>query len=72
MQPSIIARVRQRFVAGVDDGAVVLHPLEEVILDVVRALADLERNWFLHGRNFATQPNRADGPNPPRPRVKHT
>ena len=34
--------IRQRFVAGVDDGPVELHPLIDVVDDVIRALGELE------------------------------
>ena len=42
VQAAETARVGERFVARVDDGAVELHPLEKVVVDVVRALAHLK------------------------------
>ena len=42
MQPAIFAVVGERLVARVDDGAVELHPLVDVVDDVIGALADLE------------------------------
>jgi DNA-binding transcriptional LysR family regulator len=41
VQAAVFARVGQRFVARVDDGAVELHPLEQVVVDVIGPLADL-------------------------------
>jgi len=49
MQTPVFPRVGERFVAGVDDGTVVLHPLEEIVLDEIGALADLKFD-----RAFAT------------------
>src|ERR1700731_600025 len=42
MEPPIFPVIRQRLVARIDDGAIELHPLVDVIDDVVRALAELE------------------------------
>ena len=42
MQAAILAIVGQRLVARVDDRAVELHPLVDVVDDVIGALADLE------------------------------
>jgi hypothetical protein len=52
-QPAIFAGVGQRFVAGVDDGAVELHPFEKVVVDVIGALADLEKVLLPDARQFA-------------------
>lgn len=35
--------ISEGFVAGIDDGAVELHPLEEFVIDVIGALAELEK-----------------------------
>src|SRR5256886_2831543 len=42
MESAVFPRVRQRFVARVDDGAVELLPFKQVVIDILRALADLE------------------------------
>ena len=42
MQPPVFAVIRVRLVAGVDDGPVELHPLVDVVYDVIGALRDLE------------------------------
>ena len=42
MEPAILSRVGQRFIPGVDDRPVELHPLKQVVVDVVRPLADLK------------------------------
>jgi hypothetical protein len=35
--------IGEGFVAGIDDGAIELHPLEEFVIDVIGALAELEK-----------------------------
>src|SRR5258708_1039981 len=65
METAILARVGEWFIASVNDGAVVLHPLEEIILDVIGALADLKKGGFLALHDFSAKsrrPNRADSP----------
>ena len=42
MQAAVFPRIGEGFVARVDNGAVELHPLKQVVIDVIRALADLE------------------------------
>ena len=42
MEPPVFSIIGQRFVARVDDGAIELHPLVDVVHDVVGALAELE------------------------------
>src|SRR5512133_3464342 len=42
MQPPIFPVIGQRLVAGIDDGAIELHPLINVIDDVISTLAQLE------------------------------
>ena len=42
MQPAIFAIIGQRLVARVDDGAIELHPLINVVHDVIGPLAELE------------------------------
>ena len=42
MQPPVFAVIGERFVARVDDRAVELHPLVDVVDDVIGALAELE------------------------------
>jgi len=43
VEAAVFAGVGQRFIAGVDDGAVELHPFEQVVGDEIGALADLKR-----------------------------
>src|SRR5947209_6621758 len=45
MEPPIFAIIRQRLVARVDDGAIELHPLVDVVHDVIGALTQLKRDW---------------------------
>ena len=68
VQPSIKTRVGQRFIAGVNDGAIVLHPFKEIILDVIRALADLERNCCLRWSGLSAKLHRPNGTDAPRTR----
>ena len=42
MQPAIFAVIGVRLIAGVDDRAVELHPLVDVVDDVIGALGDLK------------------------------
>src|SRR6266853_4993804 len=44
MEPPIFAVIGQRLVTRVDDGAVELHPLLDVVHDVVGALTELKRD----------------------------
>ena len=44
MEPAIFAIIGQRLVARVDDGAIELHPLINVVDDVIGALAQLKRD----------------------------
>src|SRR5437899_1703716 len=67
MEAAILARVGQWLITSVNNGAIVLHPLEEIILDVIRPLADLKQRRFLALHDFAAKargPNRADAPRP--------
>ena len=67
MEAAIFPRVGQRFVAGIDDGAIELHPLEKIIVDVVRPLADLEMAVRAVPQQVAAQlgaGGRADPPGP--------
>ena len=42
MEPAIFPVIGQRLIARVDDGAIELHPLVNVVDDVIGALAQLE------------------------------
>ena len=42
----ILIRIGQRLVPRVDDRSVLLHPLEEIVNDVVRALGNLKRQLW--------------------------
>src|SRR4030088_1683758 len=51
MQPAIFAVIGQRLVARIDDGAIELHPLVDVVDDVIGALAQLKNDmWFRRRR----------------------
>ena len=52
MQPPIFAIIGQRLVARIDDGAIELHPLVDVVHDVIGALADLKIDLRLRLRHF--------------------
>ena len=56
-----MARVGEGFVAGVNDGAVVLDPFEEIILDVIGALADLEEGGVFALDDLAAKTDGANG-----------
>src|SRR5688572_19781755 len=43
MNTAILIRIGQWFISGIDDGAILLHPFEEIIHDVVGALRELKR-----------------------------
>jgi hypothetical protein len=43
MNTAILIRVSQWFISGIHDGAILLHPFEEIIHDVIRALGELKR-----------------------------
>src|ERR1700736_2219136 len=58
MEPAILAIIGQRLVARVDDGTVELHPLINVVDDVVGALAELKRDRLLLLRRFEIEGER--------------
>ena len=58
MQSPILPWISKRFVASIDDRAVVLHPLKEIVLDVIRPLADLERDRRFGTRQFEIERKR--------------
>src|SRR6185503_11286982 len=63
MEPAILARIGQWFIARVDNGSIVLHPFEEVVLDVIGALGNLEQGRLLaldHLTAKTRGPNRSD------------
>src|SRR2546421_11290050 len=65
MQSAIFAVVGQRLVARVNDRAVELHPLINVVHDVIRALADLKVDPLFRGRNVKVEGERIGLPDPP-------
>src|SRR6476660_127310 len=52
MQPPIFPVIGQRLVARIDDGTIELHPLINVVDDVIRALTQLEINLALRLRRL--------------------
>src|SRR5439155_8168242 len=66
VQSPVLAGVGQWLIASVNYGAIVLHPLEEIVLDIIRALADLEKGRFLALHHFTAEPRRPDRSNPTR------
>ena len=62
MEPAIFAIIGQGFVARVDDCAIKLHPLVDVVDDVVGALAELERDRRLRLRRFEIERERVGLP----------
>src|SRR5436190_15712200 len=64
-------RVGQRFVTGVDDRAIVLNPFEEIVLDVIGALADLERSGLLSRWRFAAETGGPDAADAARTAKQH-
>ena len=68
MQPAILAVIRQRLVARVDDRAVELHPLIDVVHDVIGTLADLEIDARFLLRKLEIERERVRLPHPARRR----
>src|ERR1700730_1300226 len=64
MEPAIFSIIGQRLIARVDDGAVELHPLVNVVDDVVGALAELKRDRRLRLRWFEIERERVCLPYP--------
>src|SRR5690349_19215404 len=52
MKAAIFPIIRQRLIARVDDRAVELHPLVNVVHDVVGSLAELELNRLFRRRHL--------------------
>jgi len=44
VEPPIFAIICQRLVSSVDDGSIELHPLINIVYDMIGPLADLKRN----------------------------
>src|SRR4051794_37624893 len=66
MQSAILPVVRERLVARVDDRAVELHPLIDVVHDVIGALADLEIDARIALRDLEIEGERVRLPHPAR------
>src|SRR4026207_1632021 len=47
MNAPVLIRVGQRLISGIDDRAVLLHPLKEIVHNIVSALRDLKREESL-------------------------
>ena len=47
MNATVLIRIGQGFISRIDDGAILLHPFEEIIHDVIGALRDLKREESL-------------------------
>src|SRR5215468_7516605 len=58
MQPPIFPVIGQRLVARIDDGAIELHPLIDVIDDVIGALAQLKVDLALRLRRLEVERQR--------------
>src|SRR2546423_14201928 len=43
MDTTVLIRIGQRFIPGIHDGAILLHPFEEVIHNVICALRELKQ-----------------------------
>src|SRR5213080_5526196 len=52
MQPAIFSVISQRFVARVDNGAIELHPLINVVHNVIGALTELKIDLGLRSRRL--------------------
>jgi len=70
VQPPVPPVVRQRLVARIDDRPVELHPLVDVVHDVIRSLRDLEIDRLAAARHLEIERQRARLSHPPRPREK--
>ena len=68
MQPPVFPVIGQRLVARVDDGAIELHPLINVVDDVIGALAQLEIDLALRLRRLEIERQWVRLPNAPRAR----
>ena len=66
MQPPIFPIIGQRLVARIDDGAIELHPLVNVVDDVIGALAELEIDLALRLRRLEIERQRIRLPDAPR------
>ena len=52
VQPPVTAEVGERFVPRIDDRAIELHPLIDVVDDVIGALGELERDGVASARQL--------------------
>ena len=66
MEPAIFSIIGQRLVARVDDGAIELHPLVDVVHDVIGALAELKIDRRFRLRRFEIERERIRLPDPAR------
>ena len=66
MEAAVFARVRERFITRIDNRAVELHPLEQIVVDIIGALADLEMAVRAVAQEVAAQLRAGRRPHPPR------
>src|SRR5688572_31189585 len=43
MNAPVLIRIGQRFISGIHDGPILLHPFEEIIHDIIGTLGELKR-----------------------------
>ncbi len=58
MQPPILPVIGQRFIPRVDDGAIELHPLIDVVYDMIGTLAELKIDLLLLWRRLKIESQR--------------
>src|SRR5437762_10414961 len=68
MEPAIFSVIGERLIARVDDGAIELHPLVNVVHDVIGALAQLEIDVDLRLWELEIERQRVRLPDPARAR----
>src|SRR5262249_28102126 len=66
VESPVFSVIGQRFISSVNDCAIELHPLINVVHDVIRSLADLEINRLFACGNFEIESERIRLPNPAR------
>src|SRR6266581_9379663 len=64
MQPAIFSIIGQRLIARVDDRAIELHPLINVVHNMIGPLADLEIDWGIRFGDFKVERQRVRPPDP--------
>ena len=64
MEPPIFAIIRERFVTCVDNRPIKLHPLINIVDDMIRPLTDLKRDMPWSIGHFEVESQRIGLPNP--------